>query len=264
MWDRIRRYAGTLSAGRSSNLWLGLLGIAIVFAIWELSVRSGAVQATLVPLPSSLPGTFLQEIERGVWPRVVLGSLRHYTTGLLLGTVLGLAVGAAVALAPGFRALQYYVARVLRPIPPLAWIPFAIIWFGINRSAATFIISIGVFWINYFAGSQAIASVDRDLIEVARVFGHDRFFPRLMKVILPAALPGILTGMRTGIGQAWMTVVAAELFGIRGIGQRMIEASGLLAIDVVMVYMLTIAALYGLTDAAFSLLQRRLLKWQNV
>ena len=153
--------------------------------------------------------------------------------------------------------------RVLRPIPPLAWIPFAIIWFGINRSSAAFIISIGVFWINYFAASGAIGAVEEGLVDVARIFGHERFFPRVFRVVLPAASPGIITGVRTGLGQGWMTVVAAELFGIEGIGQRMMVASGLLAIDVVAVYMFTIALLYGLTEVLFLLAKRTVTAWSR-
>ena len=109
----------------------------------------------------------------------------------------------------------------------------------------------------------AVQSVDKDLIEVARAFGHGSAFARLFKVVLPAASPGILGGLRTGLGQGWMTVIAAELFGIPGIGQRMIEASGLLATDVVVLYMLTIGALYGVTDYIFVLVQNRLLAWQK-
>lgn len=139
-------------------------------------------------------------------------------------------LGVLVALFPAVEASQVWLARVLRPIPPLAWIPFAIIWFGITETAAACIISIGIFWINYFTAMAAVQAVDKDLIEVARAFGHRTFAALLKKVILPGAAPGILSGLRAGLGQGWMTVVAAELFGIEGIGQRMMEASGLLAI----------------------------------
>lgn len=239
-------------------------GIALFFLAWELAVRSGTLTQSLVPLPSVLPATFLRELRSGVWPHVVMSSLQHYSRGLVAGTFLGITVGAAISIFPRFRVLQAYLARLLRPIPPLAWIPFAIIWFGITRTAATFIIAIGVFWINYFATSEAIDGVDRDYVEVARVFGQGGFFALLRKVMIPAASPGILTGVRTGIGQAWMTVVAAELFGITGIGQRMIEASGLLATDIVVVYMLTIAVLYGITDGLFGLVQGVILRWHRL
>ncbi|MBP0651576.1 ABC transporter permease subunit, partial [Mycobacterium tuberculosis] len=83
-------------------------------------------------------------------------------------------------------------------------------------------------------------------VELARAFGFRSGWARLVKVILPAATPGLLTGIRTALGQAWMAVVAAEIFGVAGLGQRMMQASSLLATDVVVIYMLTLALLYGL------------------
>ncbi len=248
---------------RLSALGLSLAGLAGFLAVWELASRSGFVSAILLPPPSTLPGTLVSEIQNGFWQRMVVSSLSHYSLGLFLGSLLGVVIGMTVALFPRVEASQAWIARVLRPIPPLAWIPFAIIWFGVTETAAVFIISIGIFWINYFTAMSAVQSVDKDLIEVARAFGHRSFIALLRKVILPGAAPGILGGLRAGLGQGWMTVVAAELFGIAGIGQRMIEASGLLATDVVILYMFTIALLYGLSDFGFVMVQRRLLRWQQ-
>src|SRR4029079_18842527 len=107
-----------------------------------------------------------------------------------------------------------WAVRLLRPIPGLAWVPFAIIWFGVEPSAAVFIIAIGVFWIVFFATQGAVRGVDRDLIEVAQAFGFRSDAARLVKILLPAATPGILVGVRTALGQAWMAVVAAEIFGV--------------------------------------------------
>jgi len=152
---------------------------------------------------------------------------------------------------------------VLRPIPGLAWIPFAILWFGIDPAAAIFIISTGVFWICYFAALGSVHSVDRDLIEVADAFGFRRTDQKLIKIILPAATPGILVGLRTAIGQAWMAVVASEIFGVPGLGQRMMQASNLLASDIVVIYMATMALLYGLIDSIFVTLQSWLLRWKR-
>ena len=101
------------------------------------------------------------------------------------------------------------------------------------------------------------------LIELAKSFGHRSLYARLRKVILPGAAPGIMGGLRAGLGMGWMTVVAAELFGITGIGQRMMEAAGLLTTEVVIVYMLTIALLYGISDAIFVFVRNRLLQWQR-
>ena len=242
---------------------LGAAGLVLFLALWEIVAASGVVVGTLLPPPSSLPGTLVSEISLGFWQAMVVASLKHYLVGLVLGSLLGVVAGSAVALFPRLDAVQYWVARVLRPIPPLAWIPFAIIWFGVSETAAAFIISIGIFWINYFTANAAVRAVDPDLIELATSFGHGSLVARLRKVILPAAMPGLLSGLRAGLGQGWMTVVAAELFGITGIGQRMMEAAGLLATEVVIVYMLTIALLYGISDMLFVACQNRLLRWQR-
>jgi ABC-type nitrate/sulfonate/bicarbonate transport system permease component len=238
-------------------------GLAGFLLLWEAIAQSGLMEAHLLPPPSTLPATFISEVRLGIWQEMVWASLSHYTVGFVLGSLFGVTLGVSVALYPRVEASQAWLARVFRPIPPLAWIPFAIIWFGISETAAAFIISIGIFWINYFTAMTAVQAVDKDLIEVARAFGHRSMFALLRKVILPGAAPGILSGLRAGLGQGWMTVVAAELFGIAGIGQRMIEASGLLASEVVVLYMFSIAFLYGISDYIFVLVQSKLLEWQR-
>jgi NitT/TauT family transport system permease protein len=242
---------------------LSAIGLAGFLLLWEGIAQSGWIETHLLPPPSTLPGTLMSEIQLGFWQSMVWASLRHYTIGFLLGSFFGVALGVLVALFPRVEASQAWLARVFRPIPPLAWIPFAIIWFGISETAAAFIISIGIFWINYFTAMAAVQAVNKDLIEVARAFGHRSFFALLRKVILPGAAPGILSGLRAGLGQGWMTVVAAELFGIAGIGQRMIEASGLLASEVVILYMFSIALLYGVSDYIFVRIQSKVLEWQQ-
>lgn len=242
---------------------LSALGLLAFFALWEGVARSGLVSPLLVPPPSRVPAALLTEIQTGNWLTIVASSLNHYAAGLLVGSVLGIAAGVATALSPALDSFVAWIIRTLRPIPAIAWTPFAIIWFGVTETAAAFIISITVFWLNYFATVAAVRQVDKDLIEMGHAFGQGALWARLLKIILPAASPGIFGGLRSGIGQGWMTVVAAELFGIPGIGQRMMEASGLLATQVVVLYMLTIATLYGLTDVLFMLVQRKVLAWQR-
>ena len=240
---------------------LSAAGLVAFLAVWEGLVRTGLLPQAWVPAPSAVPGALIRELRDGIWLTAVGDSLSHYATGVIAGSLLGIATGTAVALLPRFDAAQAWVARLLRPIPPLAWIPFALIWFGASETAAAFIIGIGVFWLNYFATQSAVRAVDPGLIELAAAFGQGGFFRCLRKVVLPSASPGILSGVRAGLGQGWMAVVAAELFGIPGIGQRMTEAAGLLATDVLVLYMLTIALLYGLTDLVFEAVTNRVLAW---
>jgi ABC-type nitrate/sulfonate/bicarbonate transport system permease component len=238
-----------------------LAGLIVFLAIWEAAVRAGLLPRSLAPPPSAVPGAFVAELRNGFWLASVLASLGHYAAGVLVGSLGGVAFGMATALSAGLEAWTSGIARLLRPIPPLAWIPFALIWFGATEGAASFIIAIGVFWVNYFAAIAAVRAIDPGLYEVARAFGQGGLLARLAKVVLPAASPGLLAGIRSGLGQGWMAVVAAELFGVPGVGQRMSDAAGLLATDVLVVYMLTIALLYALSDAALVWLTRRLLAW---
>ncbi len=244
------------------SVLLAAIGLAAFLLLWEAAPQFGLINPSFLPPPSALPRAFWRELSSGAWLTAILGSLGHYVTGLLLGGGLGVIFGVATGMSRTTEELLSWVVRVLRPVPGLAWVPFAILWFGVSPSAAVFIIAVGVFWIVFFAAQGAVRSVDRDLIEVAEAFGFSSGRARLTKILLPAALPGILVGVRTALGQAWMAVVAAEIFGVAGLGQRMMQASSLLATDIVVIYMLTMAALYGLLDTAFVALQKWLLRWK--
>lgn len=248
--------------GALGSIGLGAAGLLAFLLIWEAVPALGLVNPMMLPGPTDIPAAFRSEFASGMWFGAVLGSLSHYMLGLLLGAALGIALGVVTGMSRVAEDLTAWVVRVLRPIPGLAWAPFAIIWFGVTPTAAVFIITISVFWIVFFAAHGAVRAVDRDLLEVAEAFGFRKAHEKLLKIYLPAAMPGILVGLRTALGQAWMAVVAAEIFGVPGLGHRMIEASALLATDIVVVYMLTMAALYGMLDSLFLVTQNWLLRWK--
>ncbi len=247
---------------RLTELKHAAIGLLIFLLIWEAVPTFGWVSPILLPKPSSIPAAFISEINSGMWFGAMQASLLHYVEGLLVGAILGVALGILTGMYTTAEQGFSWVVRMLRPIPGLAWVPFAIVWFGVSSAAAIFIIAIGVFWIVFFAAQGAVRAVDKDLLEVAAVFGFRTGWQRLIKILLPAAAPGILVGIRTALGQAWMAVVAAEIFGVMGLGQRMMQASSLLSTDVVVVYMLTIAALYGIFDTGFVALQNKVLQWK--
>ncbi|MGE3987260.1 ABC transporter permease [Pseudorhodoplanes sp.] len=265
--SNVGRPAGERLRGLFTGLNVGqfgsLISLIVFLGIWEAAVRTGLLPQVLVPPPSSVVPTFLREQSHGMWSQNVIASLRHYALGVMIGSVLGISLGVASGFWPIVQKSQEGVARLLRPIPPIAWIPFAIIWFGVTEAAAAFIIGIGVFWFNYFASYTAVKGVDKSYIELANAFSQGGFFNRLTKIILPGAAPGIFSGLRAGLGMGWVTVLAAELFGIPGIGQRMMEAGGLLATDVVVLYMVTIAALYSLCDITITFISKSVLQWQE-
>jgi NitT/TauT family transport system permease protein len=257
--SHLRRW---VDPGRLGRWGWPVLGLLVFLAVWEAVPALGLLPPTLLPPPSILPATWWQEVVDGHWLAALQASLTHYLIGLAIGTTGGVALGVAMALSPRLDASLSWVVRILRPVPGLAWIPFAILWFGVSPASAVFIIVIGVFWINLFAAYAAVQAVEPELFELAEAFGYRGRAAKLVPVILPAAAPGILAGVRTGLGQAWMAVVAAELFGVEGLGQRMMQASSLLATEIVVVMMLTIAALYGIIDTLFVALRNHLLRWQ--
>ena len=240
---------------------LTLIGCLLFLVCWEIISYAPPDYSALVPPLHLIPAALLREIRSGFWWNALLSSLSHYLIGLTIGITSGMFAGALSARIPVIDALTVGINRVLRPIPPLAWIPFAILWFGISRAAAAFIISSGVFWIVYQATFSSIRAVDPKYDELFRSFGRVGMIDTLFRLYLPAASPGICGGVRSAIAQGWMMVVAAELFGIAGLGERLWSASGLLATDVVVVYMVTIAIVYSILDLLYCKIERRILKW---
>ncbi|MFC6770396.1 ABC transporter permease, partial [Halorubrum pallidum] len=147
-------------------------------------------------------------------------------------------------------------------VPPLALIGFAIAWFGINDAGAAFIIAVGAFWINFYAAYGAVEDVSADLLDVGRTLGVRGDLDTVRSIVLPASLPGILTGVRTGLGRCWMLVVASEIFGVPGIGREIIRASNNLLVDQAIAYILVLSLMYLLVDVAFRAVQRRVLVWR--
>ncbi|KAF0675015.1 ABC transporter permease [Profundibacterium mesophilum] len=250
-----------LSSGPRRAL-AGAAGLVAFVLLWKAAGTFGWVNPGTMPDPFAVPAAAWDEIASGRLLPAVGSSMVHYVWGLALGSVLGVAVGLAAATMPRLDAAHAWLARILRPIPPLAWVVFAIAWFKVSHAGAAFVISIGVFWVNYFATYAAVRNVDPRFYELARAFGHGGYFKLNRSVTLPAASPGILSGLRTGVGQAWMTLIAAELLGVPGMGQEMNAAAGVGAYEAVVVYMLAISLVYTLSDAVFSFFEERILSWR--
>ena len=241
---------------------LGLSGVLTFLVLWKFAQVSGWGGAGSIPDPFLLPATLLDEWRSGRLLPVLYSSLIHYVWGLSLGTLFGFLVGMLAAVSLWMDAYHSWLARILRPIPPLAWVVFAIAWFKVSHAGAAFVIAIGVFWVNYFATYSAVRNIDPKYYELARAFGQNGFLNQLLNVTLPGAAPGILSGVRTGIGQAWMTLLAAELLGVPGMGQEMNAAAGVGVYEAVVIYMLIISLVYTLSDFLFGLLEKRALQWR--
>jgi ABC-type nitrate/sulfonate/bicarbonate transport system permease component len=251
-----------MDLGTPRRVAFGIGGITVFLLLWKASGDLEWVRRGTMPDPLAVPEAARDEWASGRLLPAIGSSLIHYIWGLSVGTVFGFLVGGLAATLRWFDEAHYYLVRLLRPIPPLAWVVFAIAWFQVSHAGAAFVIAIGVLWVNYFATYTAVQNIDPRYYELARAFGQGKYLQRTLKVTLPAAAPGIMGGMRAGVGQAWMTLIAAELLGVPGIGQEMNSAAGVGAYEAVVVYMLAISAVYALSDMLFSSVETMVLKWR--
>ncbi|MHC1567777.1 MAG: ABC transporter permease [Candidatus Syntropharchaeia archaeon] len=241
---------------------LGIVTLAVVGVLWQLLPSYGLVDKNLFPPPTSIfRDGFLLWINEGTFLTDMLYSLLHWGLGLSLGFLCGFAIGIAMG---WFRIVDgafYYLEELIRPVPPIAWIPAMIIWFGISHLTASAIIFIGAFFpvlINCYSGAR---NVDRVLIDAARVLGARNM---VKKVVIPYSMPFILTGLRIAIGACWMCVVAAEMFGTTkyGLGWTLFLAESYGNMALVFAGMITFGILGLGMDIGFRRIEARILRWR--
>ena len=223
-----------------------------VYAFIELFATSTTIVAPVLGSSLVLP-TGLAHLAQ---------TLFHYVPGLLLGAICGIGLGLMMGWNGVLDDWLRPLVRVLRPIPPLAWIVFAIVWFGIHHTGAAFIVFVGAFWINFYGAYGGVEGVSTELTDAASTLGVERDLSMLKLVALPSAAPQVLTGFRTSIGRCWMIVVGAELFGAPGVGYEIINASNNLAMATSVAYMFLISLAFLCMDVGFRLLERRVLAWR--
>ena len=242
---------------------LKLIGVCSFLLLWEILVKISSEAISLLPPPSSLPSAFKEEFESGLLLINIGQSSIHTFLGIFSGSLLGVIGGLITSRSKTLELILSPILGLLRPIPPIAWVPFSLVIFGSGTLAATYIVGVGVFWTTFITTTSAVDSVNPNLIELAQVYKITSSFNITSKIILPASLPAIMGGIRTALGQGWSLVVAAELLGVPGMGQRMWEASGVLSNDIVIIYMFMIALAFSLSDFIFLTLNRRLFKWRG-
>ncbi|WP_101297326.1 ABC transporter permease [Halegenticoccus soli] len=243
------------------HLARGAAGLAGFVGVWW--VVSLFQNDLVLPSPVSVAETFVAELLSGAMVTALFQSMLHWIPGTIAGTLLGVGLGVLLGWSRRADDTAAPVVRLLRPVPPLALIGFAIAWFGINHAGAAFIVAVGAFWINFYNAYGGVEAVSEDLLDVARSLGVSGDLAMVRTVVLPSALPEILTGVRTGIGRCWMLVVAAEIFGVPGIGRQILTASNNLAVDVVIAYILVLSLVFLVVDSAFRAVQRRVLVWRD-
>jgi len=258
---RPRRVVRAVLRSASSYVGLGLCLVVWWFISAVYLPSSNPTAATLLPNPITVINTATGMVIDGSLLEHVLASLKRVAIGFGAATLLAIPLGIAM----GWWKLVYRqvdpIMEFLRPIPPLAWIPLSILWFGIGDLQNQFIIFLGVFFPVLVNTISAVRSVEPVLVRAGLSLGAGPF-QLLRGVIVPASLPGIFTGMRVGLGVGWMALVAAELVAARsGLGFLINDSRFVFRTDKVLVGMAVIGILGLIMDRLLRRLQSWLTPW---
>lgn len=245
---------------RFSSIFFPLLSFGGVILIWYLVVRVGIFQELVMPSPWTVVKTFYRFFAEGEFFIHLWASFARIITGFFFGAFFGVILGILVGHFLVFEKLLDPLIQALRPIPIAAWLPLAIVWFGIGDKPGIFLIVIGTFFPIFINTVHGVKFTQSILVRAAYMLGATPW-RLLIYVILPAALPNILTGIRIGLGLAWVCVVISELLGVTaGLGFIIWDAQVYLHTDKVIVGMIVIGAMGTLTDRIVLYISSKLLK----
>lgn len=208
--------------GFRSLVWVRPLAfIALLIAGWQIALSRYPVH--LLPSPLEVVGGIADLIQHGLLLKYVVASLFRVTWGFLLAVVLAIPLGLAIGWSRRAEMAFNPIIQILRPISPLAWIPIAILWFGVGDLAAIFLIFMGCFLPLLLTAINAVRSIPAVYINAGRNFGLRRF-DLVYRVLYPAVIPQLIVGLRITLGIAWLVVVAAEMIAVSsGLGFLIVE-----------------------------------------
>ena len=241
----------------------GLVVPVLLLALWQVVVNLGVYSRSQLPAPLDVVAALRELADIGLlWPNVS-ASLERVAVGFAVGGLAATLVGLVVGLSRQAEALLAPTLQAIRAVPSLAWVPLLILWLGIGEGPKLTLIAIGAFFPVYTALVAGIRQIDRKLIEVGRAYGL-RGASLAREVLLPAALPSLLTGLRLGLAQAWLFLVAAELIAASaGLGFLLTDAQNTGRADIIVLSIILLALIGKGSDGLLALAERRLLRWTD-
>lgn len=253
--DRPRMSAGLLRVATSCAMPLALI------ILWEIAAHVGWIRVRVLPAPSSILVAFVTTVADGSLPRHIAISSQRALEGLAIGGGLGVVLGIATGAFRVAETLFDSTLQMLRNVPHLAIIPMVILWFGIGEEAKIFLVAVGVLFPLYLNTFHGIRTVDRGLVEMARIYGLGPV-ALFWRVIFPSALPSILVGLRYALGIMWLTLIVAETISASsGIGYMTMNAREFMQTDIVVLGIIIYALLGKLADVLTRQLERHALAW---
>lgn len=272
---RRKRLAARRAAGRSGPLRRILLALILPAAavlIWQIAATRSGVNPLFLPTPRQVLRAFRTWIfgarsdftwTSGTWLWYLGLSLRRVLIGFFIGSVLGVVIGIVVGWFRMAFEIMEPTIQAIRPVPMTAWLPFATLIFGVQESAAIFLVAAGTFFpvvVNTMGGARQTSTI---LYRAARMLGTPKRW-MLWRVVVPSALPSILTGLRLGMGISWVLVIVAEMLAVRGgLGFAVWSAYTFERMDLIISSIITIGACGWLSDFIIVKIGDRLLYWQH-
>jgi ABC-type nitrate/sulfonate/bicarbonate transport system permease component len=242
---------------------VGPLVFVVLIALWQLGSSYGVISPIALPAPSQAFAALVDLIRTGTLWKHLGASIERLVVGWTLGTALGIAVGLTIGLFSLVRAGLLPLVSAIFPIPKIALLPLFVIWFGTGEGSKIATILFGAFFPTVIATYGGVDNVDRGLIRMGQSFGLT-WLSIVRKIIIPGALPAILSGFRISVSIAIVLLVAAEMIGAQyGIGAYVLEAGSLFATDQLIAGVAILSA-FGLTISwLIGRAERRFLSWRT-
>ncbi|MBE6506075.1 MAG: ABC transporter permease [Methanobrevibacter millerae] len=235
-----------------------ILPIAIIIFWYLITGGLHLVEPFVLPSPIDVLNSAINIIESGKLVKNTIDTLFKVFSGLILASVVAIPLGILLGWYQTLEDLASFVISILRPIPPVAWIPFSILWFGIGTIPAVFIIFMGCVFPILVYTLDGVKRTDKVLIESAQTLGANDWHV-LKKVILPSTVPYIVSGLKVGVGIALMCTISAEMIGSSsGLGYMILTATNLFDTGTTVVGMLVIGLIGLVLDYIFGLAQKRI------
>lgn len=253
--------------GQGDSLKISTAVITLLIFTWCLVTEAGWIKPLFLPSPQAVIQAFLVVLHDGFtgasfWEHTWISTARVFGA-FLLACVVGIPLGIAMGMSPVARGIFDPPIEFYRPIPPLAYLPLMIIWFGIDETSKVLLIFLSVFAPVALGARAGVKSAAIEQIHAAYSFGATRW-QVIRMVIMPSAMPEIITAMRIGIGFGWTTLVAAEMVAsTSGLGYMVLSASKFLQTSTVIMGIVVIAAIAYAFDHVMRFVERRVVPWKG-
>ncbi|MFF2016874.1 ABC transporter permease [Paenibacillus sp. NPDC058177] len=235
----------------------------LIVVVWQLIGELHLLPPQLLPTPLKIGRSFIDLLSSGVLLSNIGISIYRALIGFLIGGGLGIVFGLLVGFYKKTEWTLDPTLQMIRTVPHLAIMPLFILWFGFGEFSKVLLIAMGAFFPIYLNTYMGIRSVDSKLFEVSRILEFSRF-KQITRLILPAAMPNLLLGIRLSLGTAWLSLIVAELMGANaGVGYMISDARQFAQTEVVFVGIVIFAGVGKLTDSLVRKLETRLLRWRD-